>query len=70
MRPRYEKVSSITWPYGLYRHNHWFVCFHLLGFFVPLGSYRLSGWSRLFYLHLARLEQETETEKRLIQRLR
>jgi lipoprotein-anchoring transpeptidase ErfK/SrfK len=44
--PAYEKVYSITWAYGLHRHNHWAVCFHLLGYFVPLGCYRLSGWNR------------------------
>jgi len=31
---------------GLHRHNHRAVCFHLLGYFVPLGCYRLSGWNR------------------------
>ena len=56
MAPTCEKVYSITWAYGLHSHNHWSVCFHLLGFFVPLGGYRLSGWNCLIYLHLARLE--------------
>jgi hypothetical protein len=67
--PTCETVYSIIWAYGLHRHNYWFVCVHLLGYLVPLGCYRLSGWSRLIYLHLARLEYETESEKRLIQRL-
>ena len=65
----HEKVSSITWAYDLRRDNHWAGGFHLLGFFVPLGCYRLSGWSRLIYLHLACLEKETGSDKRLIQRL-
>lgn len=41
-----EKISSITWAYGLRRHNHWTIWFHLSGYFVPLGCYRLSGWNR------------------------
>ena len=58
--PAYEKVYSITWAYGLYRHNHWAVCFHLLGYFVPLGCYRLSGWNHLIPMVLGK---ETESEK-------
>jgi hypothetical protein len=54
--PTFEKVYSIAWVYGLHSHNYWSVCFHLLGFFVPLGCYRLPGWNRLIYLRLARLE--------------
>ena len=58
MTPAYEKVSSITWAYGLHSHNRWAVCFHLLGYCVPLGCYRLSGWNRRN--PMVRLDQETE----------
>ena len=64
----YEAASITFRKYGLHHLNYWAVCFHLLGYFVPLGCYCLSGWNRRN--PMVRLEKKTESEKRLIQRLR